>query len=176
MFGRRKGCSTLRGVLVAVLIGVTLATGCVRQAEPEPAVIRSTPPPWDVPRDTISYITAAGLEAEPLESRGNSHVLTLSIDVDGFAVAIPPYIGIDRLRSERAVVHTHDTTGQVWLEGLSIDQVTLGQFFTVWGVRFDDGCLGAACDRVRVTADGQPVPDGAALKLAGVNAVEITAR
>jgi len=151
-------------------------SGCVRQAEPEPAVIRTTPPPWDAPRDTISYIVAAGLEPEPLESRDSSHVLTLSIDVDGFAVAIPPYIGIDRLRAQRAAVHTHDTTGQVWLEGRSIDQITLGQFFTVWGVRFDHGCLGAACDRVRVTADGEPVSDAAALKLAGVNAVEITAR
>ena len=66
-------------------------------------------------------------------------------------------------------MHTHDTTGQVWLEGRSIDQITLGQFFTVWGVRFDSGCLGAACDQVRVTADGEPVADGAALKLAEVN-------
>ena len=163
-------------MLAAVLTGTSVTSGCVRQAEPEPAVIRTTPPPWDVPRDTVSYITAAGLEAEPLDSRGNSHVLTLSVVVDGFTVAIPPYIGIDRLRSERAVVHTHDTTGQVWLEGRSIDQVTLGQFFTVWGVRFDQGCLGAACDSVEVTADGKPVKDGAALKLAEVNSVEVTAR
>jgi len=153
-----------------------VTAGCVPQAEPEPAVIRTTAPPWDAPRDAISYIEAAGLEAEPLESRDNSHVLTLSIDVDGFAVPIPPYVGIDRLRSQRAAVHTHDSTGQVWLEGRSIDQITLGQFFTVWGVRYDEGCLGDACDVVEVTADGAPVTDGAALKLAGVKTVSITAR
>jgi hypothetical protein len=159
-----------------VLIAVGLASGCVSQPEPEPAVIRTTAPPWDAPRDALSYIEAAGLEAEPLESRDNSHVLTLSIDVDGFAVPIPPYVGIDRLRSQRAAVHTHDSTGQVWLEGRRIDQVTLGQFFTVWGVRFDSGCLGAACDVVEVTADGQPVADGAALKLVEVKSVSVTAR
>jgi hypothetical protein len=162
--------------VAAALIAVCVASGCVSQAEPEPAVIRTTAPPWDAPRDAISYIEAAGLEAEPLESRDNSHVLTLSIDVDGFAVPIPPYVGIDRLRSQRAAVHTHDSTGQVWLEGRSIDQITLGQFFTVWGVRYDEGCLGDACDVVEVTADGEPVTDGAALKLAEVTSVSITAR
>ena len=158
------------------MISASVVSGCVRQAEPEPAVIRTTQPPWDAPRDAISYIAAAGLEAEPLESKDNSHVLTLNIDVDGFAVPIPAYVGIDRVRSQRAAVHTHDSTGQVWLEGRRIDQVTLGQFFTVWGVRFDSGCLGAACDVVEVTADGQPVTNGADLRLAEVSSVSVTAR
>ena len=138
--------------------------------------MRTTPPPWDAPRDTISYIAAAGLEAEPLNSRGNSHLVTLSIDVDGWSVPIPPYVGIDRLRSQQAAVHTHDSTGHVWLEGRSIDHITLGQFFTVWGVRFDSRCLGAACREVLVTADGDQVADGAALTLVEVRSVTVTAR
>jgi hypothetical protein len=159
-----------------VLIAASLTTGCVRQADPEPAVMRTTPPPWTAPRDAIAYIAAAGLEAEPLNSRGTSHQVMLRIDVDGWSVAIPPYIGIDRLRSQRAAVHTHDSTGQVWLEGRSIDHITLGQFFTVWGVRFDSRCLGAACRQVLVTADGKEVPDGANLRLVEVRSVTVTAR
>ena len=76
---------------------------------------------------------------------------------------MPAYVGIDRLRAQRAAVHTHDTTNQVWLEGRGVERVTLGQFFAVWGVRFDARCLGAACAEVAVTADGERVSDPAGL-------------
>ena len=89
---------------------------------------------------------------------------------------IPPYVGVDRLRAQQAAVHTHDTTNQVWLEGRDIDAITLGQFFTLWAVRFDGRCLGAACGEVKVTADGQPVTDPLALKLAQVDQVTVSAR
>jgi hypothetical protein len=100
----------------------------------------------------------------------------MTIVVDGWKVPIPAYVGMDRLRAQRAVVHTHDTTNQVWLEGRDIQPVTLGQFFTVWAVRFDSRCLGAACGEVRVIADGQPVADPQYLRLAQVKEVTVTAR
>ena len=153
-----------------------MITACTRPAAPEPAVIRVSPPPWDAPRDAVSYIEAAGLTAEPLNSTGDSHIVAMTVVVDGWKVPIPPYVGIDRPRAQRAVVHTHDTTNQVWLEGRDIAPITLGQFFTVWGVRFDQRCLGAACGEVKVTADGEPVPDPLALRLADVQRVEVVAR
>ena len=162
---------------VPVLLLVMALTGCVRAAEPAPAVIRTTPPPWDAPRDAVSTIAAAGLTAEPLGGTGGSrHVVAMSIDVDGWSVAIPANVGIDRLRAQQAAVHTHDTTNQVWLEGQGAEAVTLGQFFTVWGVRFDGRCLGAACGEVVVTADGKQLTDAPSLRLAGVSTVIITAR
>ena len=97
------------------------------------------------------------------------------IVVDNSKVAVPAYVGIDRLRAQRAVVHTHDTTNQVWLEGRGVEEVTLGQFFAVWGVRFDGRCLGAACEDLSVTANGQPVSDPVGLRLAGVDEVEVFA-
>ena len=75
-----------------------------------------------------------------------------------------PTSAMDRPRAQQAAVHTHDTTNQVWLEGRDIDAITLGQFFTLWAVRFDGRCLGAACVQVTVTADGQPVTDPRALQ------------
>ena len=166
-----------RGIrAAAAVIAVLALTGCVRQVEPDPAVIRATPPPWEAPRDAISYIEAAGLEAQPLESYQDQHKIAMSIVVDGWRVSVPAYVGIDRLRAQRAVVHTHDTTNQVWLEGRGADQVTLGQFFAVWGVRFDGRCLGAACGEVAVTANGTRVDDPVGLLLAGVDAVEVYAR
>ena len=100
----------------------------------------------------------------------------MTIEVDGWAVAIPPYVGMDRPRAQQAAVHTHDTTNQVWLEGRDIDAITLGQFFTLWAVRFDGRCLGAACGEVKVTADGQPSPTRSPCRLAEVDQVTVSAR
>ena len=168
--------ATRAAVVVALLAAVVL-TGCVRPAEPAPAVMRTTPPPWDAPRDAVSTIAAAGLTAEPLNSTGRSgHIVAMSIVVDGWQVAIPPYVGMDRRRAQQAAVHTHDASNLVHLEGREAESITLGQFFTVWGVRFDGRCLGAACGEVVVTADGEPVTNPPELRLAEVNTVTITAR
>ena len=148
----------------------------MRPVAAEPAVIRVSPPPWDAPRDAISYIEAAGLTADPLNTKGETHIVAMSVVVDGWRVPIPAYVGIDRLRAQQAAVHTHDTTNQVWLEGRDIDTITLGQFFTVWGVRFDDRCLGAACGEVTVTADGERVIDPRSLRLVYAKRVEVSAR
>jgi hypothetical protein len=165
-----------RAAVALALVAMVVLTGCVRTAEPAAAVIRTTPPPWDAPRDAVSTIAAAGLTAEPLNTTGDRHIVAMSIQVDGWQVAIPPYVGVDRLRAKQAAVHTHDTSNQVWLEGRDIESITLGQFFTVWAVRFDGRCLGAACGEVVVTADGQRVTDAPGLRLAEVSNVTIMAR
>jgi hypothetical protein len=159
----------------AVLVVPLVITGCVNQATPAPAAQRSTPPPWGAPRDAVSYIAAAGLEAEPLNSNENSHVVDLRITVDGARVEVPPYVGIDRVRAVQAPVHTRDSTGQVWLEGRETDGVTLGQFFTVWGVRFDDHCLGSACRGLVVTVDGRVSPAPGEVRLAESHTIDISA-
>jgi hypothetical protein len=159
----------------AVLVVLFVLTSCVRQAAPTTAAERSTPPPWSAPRDAITYITAAGLEPQPLGSKGNSSVVNLKIIVDDVAVEVPAYVGIDRLRAVQAPVHTHDASGQIWLEGRETDAVTLGQFFTVWGVRFDGRCLGSACRGLRVIVDGEVSPAPTRVRLADSRTIEITA-
>jgi hypothetical protein len=156
-------------------MGLLVLTSCVRQAMPGPAEQRSTPPPWAAPRDAISYIRAAGLETQPLSSNENSRVVELRIIVDGAPVEVPAYLGIDRVRALQATVHTHDTSGQVWLEGRDTDAVTLGQFFTVWGVRFDDQCLGSACGALVVKVDGQVSPAPRDVRLAASRTINVTA-
>ena len=159
----------------AVLVVLLVLTSCVRQDTPTPAAQRTTSPPWSAPRDAISYITAAGLEPQPLSSKGNSSVVNLKITVDGVPVEVPAYVGIDRLRAVQAPAHTHDASGQIWLEGRETDAVTLGQFFTVWGVRFDDRCLGSACRDLRVIVDGEVSPAPTEVGLADSRIIEITA-
>jgi hypothetical protein len=43
-------------------------------------------------------------------------------------------------------LHTHDSTGVLHTESKSPKPNTLGQFFTEWGVRLSDSCVGKYCD------------------------------
>jgi hypothetical protein len=159
----------------ALLIVLLILTGCVPQATPAPAAQRTTPPPWSAPRDALSYIDAAGLEPQPLSSNENSHVVSLRITLDGAPVEVPAYVGIDRVRAVQAPMHTHDTSGKVWLEGRETEVVTLGQFFTVWGVRFDGRCLGSACKALMVTVDGKVSSAPTKVRLAESHTIDIKA-
>jgi hypothetical protein len=165
-----------RVVLAAVLMVLFMMAGCVRQAPPAPAVQRSTPPPWSAPRDAVSYMAAAGLEPQPLGSTENSRVIDLRISVDGLPVEVPAYIGIDRVRALQAAVHTHDASGKMWLEGSDTGEITLGQFFTLWGVRFDDHCLGSACGDLVVKIDGVITTAPREVRIAASHTIDITAR
>jgi hypothetical protein len=42
-------------------------------------------------------------------------------------------------------LHTHDESGVLHVENDKERQITLGQLFTEWGVRFNDQCVGGYC-------------------------------
>lgn len=156
---------------------VLACSACVARAQPAPAVIATTPPPWRAPRDAVSHIDLAGLPHVPLDATGGQRVSRLSVSVDGAPVEVPAYIGVDRIRAVQAAAHTHDASGTIWLEGDGGDRVTLADFFTLWGVRLDAQCLGAACGGVQVLVDGAPAGDATAVRLATVrDRVEVAGR
>ncbi|MFV0427993.1 MAG: hypothetical protein ACK5KO_00975 [Arachnia sp.] len=157
------------------LVAVVVVTGCVARPDPDPAVMSSAAPPWEAPRDAVSYIEAAGFAELPLDTDQDPYSVDVDVLVDGVAVDLPAYIGVDRLRAVQAPVHTHDATGDVWLEGEGNRQATLGQLFTLWGVKFDAQCLGAACGGVVVTADGEPVSDPVGLVLRDHESITVSA-
>lgn len=159
---------TVMRSLVVVAVAAAVTAGCVARPAPESAHIRDSSPPWDAPRDAVSYIDTAGLAQQPLNATDNQRVFTMTVTIDGSRVDIPAYIGVDRLRAVQAAVHTHDDSGTVWLEGEDTDLVTLEQFFTLWGVRFSDQCVGAACGGVNVIADGTQISDPRSLRLVTV--------
>lgn len=174
--GVLRGC---RAVVVALVFGLLLAgvTGCVsNQQPPPPAVMRTTPPPWDAPRDAIANMQEANLVGEPLDTTTNQRITSLAVVLDGQPVEVPAHVGIDRVRALQAAAHTHDASGEVWLEGTEAPTVTLGQFFTLWGVRFDATCLGNTCGTVTVTADGAEVKDPAELVLASTHEIRVEVR
>ena len=169
MIGRARAA----GLRAAVAVGVVLVTGCIQQAPPAPATLRTTVPPWPAPRDGISYFERAGVPSSRLDDRTGQRLITVSVRIDGVDVALVPNIGLDLPRALQAPAHTHDTSGTVWLEGAGADTVTLGQFFTLWGVRFDGRCVGAACGQLTVAADGAAVDDPVALVLSSAGDVQI---
>jgi hypothetical protein len=144
-----------------VLLVSGVLGGCqVGPAAPAAAELRTGAPPWDAPRDAVSYIDKAGFERLPLDFSGPSpYTLTISVTLDGKPVQVPAGIGVDKLRAEQAAVHTHGTDGQVWVEAkTAAEKPTLAQFFTLWGVRYDANCLADACGQLKVTVDGEPAP------------------
>jgi hypothetical protein len=169
------GWWSARVTLAAVLIMLLSLAGCVEQASPAPAVQRSTPPPWNAPRDAVAYIEAAGLEPQPTSSKTGSRFTELRVIVDKAPVEVPAYVGIDRVRALQAAVHTHDASGQIWLEGRGASDITLGQFFMLWGVRFDDHCLGSACGGLVVEINGVVTPAPHEVRLSETQRIEITA-
>ncbi|RRD47874.1 hypothetical protein [Tessaracoccus sp. OH4464_COT-324] len=158
-----------------LIVAAALLAACVSRPEPDPAVLRESAPPWDAPRDAISYLDLAGMEHRPIGEDTDPWVLKLQVERNGQRVAIPAMIGVDRLRAVQAVLHTHDAGGDIWLEGPGNDGATLGQFFQLWGVRFDSRCLGDVCEGVSVFADGERVSDPVNLVLRGHQAVEVRA-
>ncbi|WP_350274327.1 hypothetical protein [Kribbella sp. HUAS MG21] len=149
------------GTAAVLLLTSSVVGGCqVGPAPPAAAELRTAAPPWDAPRDAVSYIDKAGFERLPLDFSGPSpYTLKITVTVDGEPVQVPSGIGVDKLRAEQAAVHTHTTDGVVWVEAKTADEKpSLAQFFTLWGVRYDATCLADACTDLKVTVNGEPAP------------------
>ncbi|TML36973.1 MAG: hypothetical protein E6G27_18245 [Actinobacteria bacterium] len=112
-------------------------------------------------------MAAAGLPAfksEQLFFHVHAH---LDVFVDGKATVVPAGIGIGgdpnaRVGTQNGQVvaglvggqcshpcisplHTHDESGVLHVENDKERQITLGQLFTEWGVRFSSDCVGGYC-------------------------------
>ena len=82
------------------------------------------------------------LEAEGTVLHTHQH---LDIFIDGRAIPVPAGIGINDAEQFISPSHVHDDTGILHVESPKIDTFTLGQFFDIWGVRFDAKCIGGYC-------------------------------
>jgi hypothetical protein len=132
--------------IVAATAVALLLTGCSSSATtPSPA----TPPTstvtqasaqgwlapagtWDLPPDTASAVLKAGLtlDQEMLQVHYHTH---LDVIVDGNAVTVPQYLGIDQQAGKLAPLHTHTPDGIIHIESPKDVPFHLGQVFTEWG-------------------------------------------
>ena len=68
----------------------------------------------------------------------------LNISIDGRPVVIPENIGITEKGMH--VIHTHDETGKIHIEGPTPHQFHLKDFFAIWGKKFNQTCVLDFCE------------------------------
>lgn len=116
--------------------------------------------PWspatDTLKDRLRAINFPALKEEGNALHTHQH---LDIFIRGNKITIPAGIGVNEGEGFISPIHTHDTTGIIHVESPTNGTFTLGQFFTVWGVRFNDNCLGGYCNqgdqKLKVYVNGQ---------------------
>lgn len=123
--------------------------------------VQTGPPPWRAETAQLrARLGATGLQVLTAERQVQHTHQHLDLYVDGRPVTIPTDIGINRSAGFLSPVHTHDATGIIRVESPTVRDFTLGQFFDVWGVRFDARCVGGICDGsgrvLSVFLNGQP--------------------
>jgi len=111
------------------------------------AGIQNGTAPWQPEIEhLIDRLRAIGLPA--LSQEGT--VLHIHQHLDMFIhrehISIPASIGINEGARFISALHTHDTSAVVHVESPVAQDFTLGQFFDIWGVRFDKECLGGYCN------------------------------
>jgi hypothetical protein len=84
----------------------------------------------------------SGLDALRMEGTVLHHHEHLDLYVNGRAVTVPAFVGIDQEAGFLTELHTHDASGIIHVESPVQRSFTLGQFFCEWGVKLDTRCLG----------------------------------
>jgi hypothetical protein len=102
----------------------------------------------------------------PAGMDGAYHVhAALRVYANGKQVPVPANVGIEPEAASMASLHTHDTSGVIHIEASEKYPFTLGQFFTIWGVKFTSTQLGSyvagAGNVLTVYANGKPVSNPA---------------
>jgi hypothetical protein len=151
-----------RSAFLASLVTAVALCGCGQAPLAQPS--------WAAPSDAVAATQKAGLTATDREFLTTHTHAHLDVFVDGTAVPIPAGIGINT--SARGVtgtptddgtgqdfevttcdapclspLHTHQPDGIIHTESADPNQppLTLGQFFTEWGLKFDATCAGEFC-------------------------------
>jgi hypothetical protein len=140
------------------------------------AGLQSGPAPW-APEygHLIERVQALNL---PAASDQVYHIhAMLRLYVNGKQMQVPQGIGIDPSGQFLASLHTHDATGTIHMEADQPYPFTLGQLFTVWGVKFTQTQLGGYSagngNVVAVYANGKQVPSGPAYQMKPHDAIVV---
>jgi hypothetical protein len=174
------GLAALGPIALAIVLGVIFLGGGSDKSganKPPPKIdyaalpgLQTTKAPWkpeyaSLP-DRLKPLGLSALSQEVLNYHVHQH---LDIFLDGKKVAVPASIGIDD-NAFITEIHTHDTSGIIHVEAGKSFPYTLGQFFSVWGVRLSKQCVGGYCapsQQLRFYLNGKPYsgdPDNLVLK------------
>jgi hypothetical protein len=117
--------------------------------------LQGGPAPWVPEWDHLAArLQADGLPVLAAESFVVHIHQHLDLYVRGKHEPLPALIGINVKERYLSPIHTHDFSGIIHVEAPSRRSFTLGQFWDVYGVRFDSKCIGGECGAVRVWVNG----------------------
>jgi len=139
---------------------VTVATVLVMSSQRLPGIQTGSPSWRPETAQLRARLGAIGLQVLTGEGQAQHTHQHLDLFVDGGMVLVPANIGINVAERFLSPIHTHDMTGIIHVESPIVRDFTLGQFFDVWGVRFDAHCVGGVCDgngkSLSLFVNGQP--------------------
>jgi hypothetical protein len=127
-----------------------------------PGALKSAPP-WPANNGPSLQLRLRKIGLEPLREEGQVVHIHQHLDlyVNGQPVTVPAQIGIDAGGGFISDLHTHETDGILHVESPTQRSFTLGQFFAVWSLPLNAGCIGSLCEngdrQLRVWVNGQEV-------------------
>jgi hypothetical protein len=168
---------TLRRCLSSTALVGLLAlaiVGCGSSSDAPPGLAISGPglqtskPPWAPEYQHLAQrLHQIGI---PPGGKETFHIhALLHIYVNGVLSPLPANIGLDAAKGLESSLHTHDSTGIIHMEAPHPYRFTLGDFFSVWGVKLGPaqvgGLTGYGGDHLHFYLNGKPLTDPAALVL-----------
>jgi hypothetical protein len=162
---RRLYCAGLAGLAASAI------AGCGSSAYIPPGLVISGPglqtskPPWQPEYAHLAQrLRQLGL---PPGGKETFHIhALLHIYVNGLLSNLPANIGIYPAKGLESSLHTHDRTGVIHMEASHPFNFTLGDFFSVWGVKLGPAQLGGLSgyggDHLHFYLDGRPLSNPAA--------------
>ena len=161
----RVGGIVLAALVVAVVLIATTSGGSshkttARGGSGGEAGLLTTPAPWPPQYEGLQgRVQSFGF---PPQSDAGYHVhAVLRIYAEGKQITVPEKIGIVSSEEYLAPLHTHDTSGLIHIESSQPYPFKLGQFFSIWGVKFTNTQLGGYVaghgNVLSVYVNGKPV-------------------
>jgi hypothetical protein len=164
---------TLRAFSCTALLALAIA-GCGSSGVAPPGLTISGPglqtsrPPWAP--EYAHLAQRLKLIGIPPGGKETFHIhAVLQIYVNGLLSPLPANIGLAPAKGIESSMHTHDGTGIIHMEAPHPYKYTLGDFFSVWGVKLGPaqvgGLKGLGGDHLHFYLNGSPLSNPAALVL-----------
>lgn len=156
----KRKANLITGGVILVLVAAAVVAGILTVRGGGDQVALSTSlAPWPPNTDDLPELMTRADVPTPGTERFHRHV-HLDVFVDGVPTPIPNGMGITA--GLFAGIHTHDASGVIHVEANESFNATIGDIFTIWGVRLSPRCVGGYCEpdeTIAVYVNGDAVED-----------------
>ncbi|MCW3027056.1 MAG: hypothetical protein JWN81_267 [Solirubrobacterales bacterium] len=165
---RYLSCGAVVGLLALAVAGCGSSTAAPPGLTIAGPGLQTGKPPWPPEYQHLAQrLHEIGI---PAGGKETFHIHAMvHIYVNGLLSPLPANIGLDSAKGLESSLHTHDSTGIIHMEAPHPYRYTLGDFFSVWGVKLGPaqvgGLTGYGGDHLHFYLNGRPLRDPAALVL-----------